>query len=268
MEQFILSNFSFGLGSILIGVVGFVILNLGLVIFLGSKNVVSRAFAFMNFVFVLWILTNVFSFSNIATSDLGTFLGKISYAFGLFPLWALSYCCFVQITKKRNAALEVTYFFLALIFTYFIITTNYIISESSWFDQVSWAGVQIWSTGYGPLISLYYLFYSVPLIVGLVFLNKETKKEQDLVRKKQFRSMFWIIVIGVIPPTITSIVLPGFHIVTFDWIGGITGVFWIAATSYFLLRKNQTEQVFPVLIVKTELIVIAMIFLFGIGMFY
>ena len=268
MEQFILSNFSFGFGSILIAVVGFIILNLGLVIFLGSKDVVSRAFAFMNFMVVLWILTNVFLFASVQTSSVGSIISKSAYAFGLLPVFALSYCCYVQITKKRNFALEITYFFTTIILAYFILLTDSIIGEGTWVHSISWAGVQVWANNYGALSFIYYLFYGVPLIIGLYFLRKKAKQEQDIVKKKQFLGIFWIIVIGVTPPTITSIILPSLQIDSYDWIGGITGVFWIAATSYFLMRKNQTEQVFPVLIVKAELIIIAMIFIFGVGMFY
>jgi hypothetical protein len=268
MEQFISSNFSFGLGSVLVGVSAFVVLNLGLVIFLGSKDITARAFAVMSFFFVVWSLCNLLMTVSVQTSFLGNIFSRLAYALGVTVTFSLSYCCYVQITKKRNTNLEITYFFLAIILMYLMLQTNYLFLDGKWVGRVSWAGVQLWINKEGPLAFVWYFFYAGPIFLGAGALFLQAKKEQDSARKKQFLSLFWIVLIGFIPPTILSVILPSYGIQSYDWIGGTAGILWVSVTSYILLRKDHSEQVFPVLIVKAELIVIAMIFLFGIGMFY
>jgi hypothetical protein len=269
MEHFILLNFSFGLGAVIIGVVAFIMLNLGLVIFLGSKDLISRTFALMTFAVVLWSVNHAFLVSAVSTSYLGDILNRFSYVLGLCNILVLSYVCVVQSLKKREPFVAIMYFCILFGFTILLMATDYIRTDSLWVGTVSWAGVQMWASGNGPWYLSYYIFYAAVIVYGLYLLRTNAKREQDALRKKQLLDMFWIVIIGVIPPTVTSIVLPTFfHISSFDWIGAVTGVFWLATTSYFLMRKNQTEQVFPVRIVYAELLVIAMIFLFGIGMFY
>jgi hypothetical protein len=268
MEQFIISNFSFGLGSVLIGITAFVMLNLGLVIFLGSKDVAARAFAFLTFVVVLWSIFNLLMTATLQMSHLGRVFGRLAYSTGLFVSLSLSYFCFVHATKQRNMLLEITYVLVALFSTCFLVFTNGFFMDDRWIREVASVGVQVWGIADGPFSFVYYFFYVGSVVLGLVVLRIKAKQEQDMLRKKQLLNMFWIVLIGIVPPTITSIVLPALYVFEYDWIGGVLGIFWVSITSYFLLKKDQTEQVFPVMIVKAELLVIALIFIFGIGMFY
>jgi hypothetical protein len=262
------SLFSFGLGSVLIGISAFIVLNLGLVIFLGGKDITARTFAVMSFFFVVWSIANLLMTISVQTSPLGNMFSRLAYALGLTVTFSLSYCCFVQVTKKRSTNLEIVYFFVAIIMMYFVMQTNYLFLDGKWVGRVSWAGVQLWLNQEGPFAFVWYLFYGGPILLGASALVLKAKKEQDVERKKQLFGLFWIVLIGFVPPTILSVILPSYGIQQYDWIGGTVGILWVSVTSYLLLRKDHTEQVFPVLIVKTELIVIAMIFLFGIGMFY
>jgi hypothetical protein len=156
---------------------------------------------------------------------------------------------------------------MGTVFCIFLLYTDYFLKDGIWLTEISWLDIQIWSINHGPLGFLYYFFYSTPLLFGIFFLYITARKERDIIKKKRLLNMFWIIVIGVVPPTITSVFFPIFGLEKYDWIGPFTGIFWVFLTSYFLLKKDRTEQVFPVLIVKTELIIIVMIFIFGIGMF-
>jgi hypothetical protein len=267
MEAFINANFSFGLGSTIGFVAAFVVLNLGLVIFLGSKHIVARAFAFMCFTTVTWTVLTSFVAASLKGAVVGNFLERLAFALGLCTVFSLSYVCFVHATKKRNKPLEVFYFFVAIVMMRIIMNTNYVFLEGLWRSSVSWAGVQVWGCAEGPFAFIYYIFYGGSLLAGVIVLYIKAMKEYVVIKKNSLMNMIFIVLVGIIPVTVTSIILPSFGIFQYDWIGGFFCVFWVSLTSYLLLKKEQNEQIFPVNIVKTELIVIAMIFLFGIAMF-
>ena len=255
--------FEFGIGSIFILLVGFVMLNLGILVHLGGKTLPARAFVFAVFVSFLWAINMLLLTASTEGLFLGDFIDRLSYVLGFFVALSYSYFCIVFAKEHHEAFVRNVYLMLAIVYTYILMFTNIFTGDCFWRSELPAVGIQVWGCDPALMPFFYDISFLLIFIVGIVYIYASLKKEQDIKRKRSLNMMAISIMIGFVPPAVTSIILPSLGIYQYDWLGIMSSTLWVSVMVYSILKVKQLG----VKVVMTELLVFLAVFILFIAIF-
>ena len=260
----IISQFDFGLGAVSIAVTVLVMVNVAFLLFLGSKDHKTRAFAFATIVLALWALGMLLS---VATPQqfqrLGDFLIRGSYATGMWVGLSFFYFCHAySISSKPSPAMRWTLFVTGLIFIPLVFLES-VFPSSLWREYIGGLGVNVWGTVEGPLAGMYYAIYGGLIVTGLYKVHRRIMTAQHVEEVRRTHLMFLTIAIGFIPVLIVSMILPSLGVYHYDWMGPSLNIFWVMILAYSIMKHKQMN----VKVLKAELLIFALIFLLFVAIF-
>ena len=257
--------FEFGLGSFITVTVAALIASAGLVIFLGSKTPSARAFVLLTITITLWSIIMLLVAAVPSTKpSFGEFYHRLSYAAGILTAPAAFYFCFVFTKGKGpNQWLKTGLLLFSVIITPTILFTDIMFGGNEWVKTLKYVDIQVWGILPSTIPFSYDIIFSLLFVGGIILIYKEIKQTVDLSKKKRLLFMFWAFVIGFIPPSIFSMILPSLDIHQYDWLGPVTGIFWVSIITYSIMKYNQMN----VRVAFTEMLVLAGILLLFINIF-
>jgi len=256
--------------TVAIFVVALTILNLSLVITLGSKDYSTRTFAFSIFFVAVWVFIRGLFYSVDSTADplymfyndfppyaIATILNKLSFFIGGivasgFLIFALSFP-----DNKRRPGL--TIFLILLFFAH-----SFIYLYDDLFLGLAYhiGGIENWAWQQGPLLWLYDIYFFAPWLVGLYSIAHKASNTFGQT-KVQLTYMFWTMYIGLAPVAIFSMILPRFGTFQFEWISTPLMLVWPSIVAFSIMKHKQMN----VRAVYAELLIFACILLLFISIF-
>lgn len=232
--------------------------SLGLVVFLGSRNLSSRAFSFCTLWVAIWI-TCVGLF--VGTKDIKTaiFFSRLTYYLGSVIATSFLYFFLTYPDDKRPKKIF-TLFLLALqiIYLYLFLFTDKIISGLFPINAP-----HPWGWHFGILSFLFELSFFSFFIFGICILYKKFHLNSDPNVRANLKYMIWTIIVGATPPSLMCIILPRFGYFGLNWLGPVTEILWIPIIAYSIIKYRQMS----IRAVITEVLAIAMAVIFFINIF-
>ena len=221
--------------SILIFIVAAILFSVSLVIFLGSKEYSSRAFSLFSGLVALWItFRGIYHTIPPQYADMATLMIDLSFATGVVLASVFLYFCLVFPENKRPRN-SVVFLLIAI---NILLLPVYFYKDLFLGESVYIGGIQQWKWEQGPLLPIYDLFFAGLWIAGLATLFYKFKKYTGVI-KKRLGFMFWVMLIGITPVEITSLLLPRFfNYFQADWISSITLLVWVSLLSYTIIKHN------------------------------
>ena len=201
--------------------------------YLGKRSLSARLFTIIAITYSLWIflIAEVINIPNLyihqtmieACHFLGTMIAT------LFLIISISYPHNNRISNKLLSSL----IFIELLFAYLIFVKHLVIASSVSHVLISYL---CWS--YGPLISVFDIYFAFCWIFGIVILTKKWQKELDTAQKNNLRRVLIAFTIGIIPPTITTIIMPQMGIFSLYWLSPLSGIVWIIIIAYAISKYH------------------------------
>jgi len=230
----IINTMEIGIHAILVLMVAIFMGSFSLTVYLGGGTKSSRVFAHGVLCASLWaIALGLF----ISTEDkvLGIFLGKLTYFLG--SLVASVLLVFFYVFPEDKKIPKKLLFFLViseLIFFYIYFATDLMVGDFSFSKEL---GFWIWKVR--PLSLLFDVYFFSIFGLGIYRLYKNYAGENNLDLKRNLRYMLIAFVVGIIPPSLFDIILLKFGVFNLNWLGPITGLFWIMIVGYSMLKYQQ-----------------------------
>ena len=225
---------------------GIILIGTSIAIFcLGKKSISAQLFAFLSFITGIWscLIAVAVSLTNLHYMQLLTeynhFLGTLIAS--VFFLFSLSYPYDAKINKKILTTLIV----IELIFIYLLFFTNTIILQIFTLPDLKYLG---WT--YGQLGLLFNLYFIIPWLFGIRLLFRKFRSSTDLTVRQNLRLMLIALIIGIIPPTIITILLPQIGIFDYYWLSPTSALLWIPLIAYSITRHH----LFNIKVIAVELI--------------
>lgn len=238
--------------------VAIVIGSLDLVIILGSKLLASRAFGFCIFWVTIWIASVGFIVASVDPLY-GLLWGRLSYCFGSIISAGFFYFSLTfPDNTKPPPLIKWVLIALHLLLFYFYIFTDFFI-----YNAVRNGSPSVWSWSVGPVYSLFLITFLGFFIVAIIILSGKYRNSKITKNRKNLQYMLSTIFVGLIPPSITSIILPTFGYFALNWIGAASEIIWIPILSFSIIKYQQMN----VRAVVTEVLAIAMTAVFFINIF-
>ncbi len=248
---------SISIFSIIIWVTGIFIISLDLVIIIGSNNLSSRLFSSLSFLTGIWVLSQGFYISSISLTQADNLL-RLQYFLGIsiavgFYLFSDVYPHDRRISKKSLiiSALVIILFFYLYFFT------NTLISE-----VFEIGGIGHWAWNFGGLHLLFDLLFYCLWASALYKIFKTYRVAVGGLRTN-LKNMFLALFLGIIPPSITNILLPTLGIFNFIWFGPVTSFIWVSIVAYSIIKYRQMN----VKTVAAEVLALGMTIIFFINIF-
>ena len=235
--------------SIIIWITAVIIGSLSLVIFMGSKRLSSRAFAFSIFWVMVWSLV-VGLIPTATTAQVGSLYLKLSFLLGEITAACFFFLCLTfpeDIRPKKITIILLVISQLTIIFC--LLKTNLIIRPAF--------PIQTplkWGQSYGPLWFIFDLAFFGFSTFGMVLLYKKIRLASDSLSKTHLRFMLATMLVGFIPPSLTTIILPRLGYYDLAWLGPVTGLIWAGVVAYSILKYRQMN----VRVFAAEVITISM----------
>jgi hypothetical protein len=260
----------YGLSTFFIAVI---VLNISLIISLGSKDSSSRLFALASFFHFLWLFSIGLSYSLI-DPDLVAFALRNVYFVGLvipfilffFSLSYLEDHVFTQ--RTRNIMVFGILAMFLFVYAKDILSLlgapfNTFLKEQTVItvSKITEDGYLGWNFGFLSLLWAI-LFYGF----GFSFVAKLYQKyavQTDEVLRKQALFMFLAMVIAMIPAFLFNTTFPFMGIFSFFWYGVLSSICWVSIVGYSIVKQGTMN----VNTVTAELLVFAMILLMFVGFF-
>lgn len=262
MEQ---SIFYIGAPFILGLTTSFFVLNIGLVVLIGSRHSVSRIFAAMSAATAVWVFldTLAFSVSGIqTTSPLINFLMtnniRAAYTFGLLLSLSLFYFCY-RFPDTPDPSSKVL---LRLAAVFAIITPLLFFTDLMTESDPEWY-IAEGSIGMGPLMPVYTIVATISIVGGFFLLVRKMLKTSDALLKKQLQFALGGIIAGFGLPLLFDLILPLFGNTDYEFYGILAPNVWVAAIAYSMMKYHHMN----VKVVSTEALVLTAIFLLFITIF-
>ncbi|MCX6715767.1 MAG: ATP-binding protein [Candidatus Taylorbacteria bacterium] len=244
--------------AVLIWITAVLIGSLGVVVFLGSKNLSSRVFAHSVLWITIWIIgvglfianrdENMVLFSRL-TYFLGTTIAtSFLYFFITYPE-----------DKKPSSLLGWVLIISQYLLAYIFIFTDKIIYNTFPIKNV----YHIWGWSFGQWSYLFEILFFSFFVYGITILYKKYLLSSDRITRKNLKLMLWAITVGTIPPSICCIILPRFGYYNLNWLGPVTEIIWVPIIAYSIIKYRQMN----VRAVVTEVLAIAMSAIFFINIF-
>jgi hypothetical protein len=217
--------------------------------YLGKKSLSARLFALLTFSVSIWsfLIAIAVSAKTIQTILLAT---RFNHLFGtiiasIFFSFALSY----PYEKKIDKKIIFTMVGVEMIFVYFFFFTDLIITGAVQLPHLKYL---TWI--YGPFISLFDLYFAFCWLTGIGLIFLKFKKAQKISIHQNLRLMLLALVIGVIPPTVITILLPQIGIYDYYWLAPVSGLIWILLIAYSITRHH----LFNIKVIAIELVTFAL----------
>ncbi|MEI8328185.1 MAG: ATP-binding protein [Candidatus Taylorbacteria bacterium] len=242
----------------IIWLVAILIGSLGLVIYIGSINRSSRAFAFSIFWVTLWVTAMGFFISapNYILSD---YLLRIVYFLGIvISTTFLNFFIAFPTDVKINTRTKLYLLIFTIVLCYLIFCSDNIV-----FEPVATSSPSGWTWTFGPLFFIYEFYFFGCFIYGIGVLYSKFLSTKVAITKKQLKFMLWVIIVGIIPPGMLCIILPQFGYFYLDWLGPVTELIWIPIIAYSIFKYQQMN----VRAVVAEVLAIGMTAIFFINIF-
>ena len=221
--------------SILIFVSASVVASLATVIFLGSKKLSSRLFAFTLMITVIWMV-GVGLLKSSAGENLAELFVPLTYYLGGLIAAGFFYFCLTFPTDEKPKRWIAP--LIILIEVLFIpIYYNGLIS----YDAFYIGGIQNWSWHFGPLWFLFDIFFNGFFILGLTNLYRKYLSWPEGTDKTNLKFMFWSMVVALIPASIVNIILPRLGYQELNWFGPVSSLAWVSIFSYSIFRYRQMD---------------------------
>ena len=224
----------YSLSDWLIGIItgGFAIA----IYYVSTKTISTRIFV------VLLLLVSMWSIS-IGIMELPNTLGfifvlvysiQISYFLGIlisstFLLFSFSYPYDKNLIRRHIFILLI----VIIIFACLIFFTDTIIVQSSVTRNITHP---VWS--YGSLWFLFDAYFVGCWFLGIFVIYKKFLNEKEIVLRRHLKILVIALIIGVIPPIVTSIFLPRFGVYSYDWLGPASSLIWIMVVAYSIVKHN------------------------------
>lgn len=244
--------------SVIIWMIATIISSLGLVIFLGSNNRSSRLFSLNSFLVSAWSVSVSF-IPILRDSNSENLLLRFTFLMGIvigsfFLVFSNIFPDNQRIDKRviKLLLLVIVIFSMLLFLSDLVIGKSFVV-----------AGTWHWGQNYGPLWFLFDFLFASLWIIGIRTLTRKLANTNDHISKINIKLMLVGLIIGVIPPTIFSIILPRLGIFSLNWIGPASGIIWVIIVAYSIIRYNQMN----VRVVITQVLAIAMSAIFFINIF-
>ncbi|MES2216497.1 MAG: histidine kinase dimerization/phospho-acceptor domain-containing protein [Patescibacteria group bacterium] len=232
------------INSILIWITAITIGSTAITVYLGSDKLSSRAFAFCILIVSLWITSAGF-LTSVENPVILTFASKLNYFLGgnIAAGFLYFFYTFPDDTHPPKR-LTCSLLLLQIIFFFLYFFTDCIIGAS--FSNGTWI--------LGPFSFLFDIFFFGFFIYGIVILVKKYISASDVQIKKHIKFMTWVIIVGFLPPSLFSIILPRFGIYNLDWLGPVSEVFWIPIIAYSIIK----HRLFNTKVIAIELVTFAL----------
>jgi len=222
---------------------------LGGIVLTHTKKDRESFFFFLIILSLFFWATPLFFYEYTDNFDLALNLSKVSYfAVILTSISLLSFAISFTYKNKKVLILSDTLNFLSLIFFAISLYKNWIISSFSIFEKN--ARVIL----FGPLYSIYSLFVSLFLLLGVVFLFWKLFKEKNIEKKKQTQYILVGILFPIIGGTVTNLILPTLGNFSLYWLGPVFTLIMIYFISIAILRHH----LFNIRIIATESFIFAL----------
>lgn len=232
--------------SILIFAVALSILNLSLVILLGSKDYSTRTFAFSIFFVALWVFVRglfhsvdptaeplYMFYNNFPPNIIATLLNKLSFFIG--GIVASGFLLFALSFPNNNRYPGLVVFLIVLFFTHSLMYLN-----DNLFLGLAYyiGGIEGWAWQQGNLLWMYDIYFFTPWLIGLYTMTQKASSATGQI-KTRINYMFWTMYLGVAPITIFTMILPRYNIFTYDWLSSPFMLIWPTIVAYSIMKHNQ-----------------------------
>ena len=270
MTEFLII-FDVNTATILVWLTSFIMVSLAMVIFTGSKERSARVFAFASVVAAIWTFLMGLDISipgNIElTKNISGFLDdlpRLTYFMGSITAMLFFYFCLLFTSDKEHRwGLWVIPTFAGLTLPLYFFTDLIIVGHTHWLKVEPFTGAQIWSWQTGSLDLLYIALFNGLFAGGVYLIYRKMRKTQPSVEKTRLRVMFWVIILGFVPPSIVAIILPAIGVYDYGWLGTVSSLIWMFGVSYSIMKHHQMN----VRVVFIEILVLAALFLLFINIF-
>jgi hypothetical protein len=247
-----------------------VVLNLALMVLLGGKDELSKAFAVGSFLIFLWIVAvSLFqhSTSTFSSDNIKLFLEyapRLTYYLGLLISFAFFYFCYIFPIPPANARqIKIILVVLSIMLLQVFFATDLIIGGTSGWLGNNIFGFQSIDWYKGPLLNIYNIVFIGLLVAGPTFVYKRMKQTADPILKKNMQFMFWSIVAGFVPAIIVNIILPTIGNNDYNVVGTFTPNIWVFIVGYSIMKYHQMK----ILVVYSEVLIVAMIMILFVNIF-
>jgi len=221
--------------SILIFVSASVVASLATVIFLGSKKLSSRLFAFTLMITVIWMVGVGLLKSSAGENLAELFVPLTYYLGGLIAAGFFYFCLTFPMDEKPKRWVAPLIILIEVLFI--PIYYNGLIS----YDAFYIGGIQNWSWHFGPLWFLFDIFFNGFFILGLTNLYRKYLSWPEGTDKTNLKFMFWSMVVALIPASIVNIILPRLGYQELNWFGPVSSLAWVSIFSYSIFRYRQMD---------------------------
>jgi hypothetical protein len=253
--------------------VAVVVLNLALMMFLGSKELSARLFSLAAFFNFLWLFS-VGSAYLLTDPTWAAFAARSTCSTGLITVWALLFCSITYSEKKIFSRNMKILLFFGIFVVLFLVYAKDILSLfgapfDSWIKEQTIVS-ETFPTNYG-YVGWYFgslmgvwsmIFYGVSGAFVATLYQKFDHQTDPLLRK-QALFMFLSMVVAISPAFLFNVMFPIMGNFRFFWLGGILSLGWVSILGYSIIKQGQMK----VRTVTAELLVVALILIMFIGMF-
>ena len=235
--------------AVLIWISGLLIGSTAITVFLGSNKLSSKAFSFSIAVVTLWIISCGF-LATATTAELANIMIRINYFVG--GATAASFLYFFYTfpnEKKPSSLLPISVILLQLIFFWLYFFSDTIIAGVFRLETNN-----LWGWYFGKYSFLFEVFFFSFYIAGIIILYKKYKSVLNFDTKNHLKYMLWVIIVGSIPPSLVSIILPRLGYFDLNWLGPVTEVFWIPIIAFSIVKY----RLFNTRIIAIELVIFSL----------
>jgi hypothetical protein len=230
-------------------ITGIIIFGLGILVYVsGNKTRSAKLFSLLCVVTSIWItsISVVVAINDINTTSI---LTKLNHYIGTVIATVYLFFSYYYPSNKK-ASLRLVIFFcifeivmFCLIFFSDLIVGNTVKVEG---DYIIWS--------YGNFWYIFHTYFVCCWTIGILNLYRKYKKTSDKLDKNKIRILLLGFSIGVIPPILTSLILPRVGVYNYYWMGPLSAIFWISLMSYSITR----HRLFNIKIIAIELAIFAL----------
>jgi sensor histidine kinase YesM len=201
-------------------------------LFLGSKKETPKLFAKCCITISLWITAVGILIST--SNDDSLFFARLNYFLAIaVAIHFLHFFYSFPHDNKPPKALKIFQIVATFtLFYLFVFTDTLIKSVFPLSDAPGWG----WTFGkWSILFELSFFgifFYEATSIYKKYFSETNPRTKQHL------KYMFWIVLIGFIPPSVCGIILPRFDYFDLNWAGPLTQIFWLPIMAYSIIKHR------------------------------
>ncbi len=215
---------------------GIILIAVSLAIYyLSNKSLSAKLFSLLSFVIGVWSILIAVSVSTIDFQD-ELFLTQLNHFLGtsiatIFLLFSLSYPYEKKIGKKTL----ITLLLAEMMFICLLFFTNLMIDHTVPLPNLKYLG---WI--YGPLVHLFNFYFIFCWLFGIGLLFQKFRSSTDSILHKNLKLMLIAFIIGIIPPTITTIILPQIGIFDYYWLSPLSGFIWVLLIAYSITTTTYS----------------------------